>query len=117
MLSDACTMVLEEKIEVYKALRKEIEELEMKKKILGAEILSMMPSDTKTLIVASHVVKRYSRLSIRTSLENARLIGASKMEEVVDKDKIKDLFALGQSIPGVTEYKYIQVYSLKSNDN
>jgi len=106
-------MIIEEKIGAYKALRREIEELEKKKKILSAAILSVMPKEVNTLSIAGHIIKRLSRLSIQIPLEKARALGAIKIEESVDKEKIKDLVAKGHSILGVTEIKYIQVYSPK----
>ena len=105
-------MTLEDKIAVYKELGKKIDELEQQKKELVAEILQLIPKESKTLQVANYCVKRVSRLSIRTSLENAKLFNAVKMQEVVDKNQLKKLYEQGQQIPDVTEYEYIQVSSL-----
>ena len=106
-------MELEEKIARYKDLGRQIDELEKQKKALVAEILLSLPKESKTIQVAGNSVKRIRRLSIRTSLEAAKLFEAVKMQEVVDKAKIKRLYEQGQAIPDVTEIEYIQVSSLK----
>lgn len=105
-------MTLEEKVAAYKDLGKKIEELERLKKNIVREILELIPKETKTIHVANYSVKRVRRLSILTSLENAKLFNAVKVQTVVDKEKIKELFEQGQQIPDVTEYEYIQVSSL-----
>ncbi len=106
-------MELEEKIARYKDLGHQIAELEMQKKALVAEILQSIPKESKSIQVAGNNVKRVRRLSIRTSLEAAKLFEAVKMQEVVDKDKLKKLYEQGQNIPDVTEFEYIQVSTLK----
>ena len=52
---------------------------------------------------------RYQRLSIRTSLKMARQLDATKMEEQVDKEKIKQIFHSGVSIEGVELLTYLLV--------
>lgn len=100
-------MELEEQIAAYRELAKKIRELEEQKKALSAMILQQM--DTKILHVANYVVRRYNRLSIKLSLEEARILDSVKMEEVIDKDRIKSLYEAGNSIPGVTEIQWVQV--------
>ena len=109
-------MTLEEKIAIYKDVKNKIEELENQKKILVAEILQLIPNEVKSIEVAGDFVKRFCRLSIRTSLENAKLFNAVKMQEVVDKEKIKKLYEQGQQIPDVSEIHYIQVSLSKKTD-
>ena len=105
-------MNLEKKIAAYKDLGKRIEELERQKKVLVAEILQFIPIETKSIQIAGNCVKRVRRLSIRTSIESAKLFHAVKMQEVVDKEKIKRLYEQGQQIPDVTEFEFIQVTTL-----
>ena len=105
-------MTLEEKVAAYKELGKKIEELEKERKILVAEILQSIPKETKSIQVAGYCVKRVCRLSIKTSLENAKMFDAVKVQEVVDKEKIKRLYEQGQPVPDVSEFQYIQVTSL-----
>lgn len=98
---------LEEQIRLHKELSKQIDELEEKKKILGAQILQQMTE--KTLKVPGFVVRHCSRLSIGLTVEEARLYDAVKLEETVDKFKLKALYLQGHPIKGIHEVNYIQV--------
>jgi hypothetical protein len=100
-------MDLEDQIKLHKALSKKIGEMEEEKKALGLAIMQQMQS--KTLRIPGFIVRCCNRLSIKLSLEEARSLNAVKLEEVVDKDKIKDLYHSGQSINGVSEIYYVQV--------
>ena len=100
-------MSLEEQIQAYKELSLYIADLESQKKELSLIILKQMSE--KTLSVAGYIVRRYDRLSIKTSLEEARELGATKMEEVLDRDKLKKLHQSGRAIPGVAPSPFIQV--------
>ena len=100
---------IENKVAAYKELGQKIEELEEQKKKLVEEILTLMPQEAQSLRVAHFQVKRIVRLSIKTTLEEAKVWDAIKLEQVLDKQKIKKLFASGQPIPNVSEYQYIQV--------
>ncbi|MBA3957570.1 MAG: hypothetical protein H0X51_04135 [Parachlamydiaceae bacterium] len=100
-------MTLEEQVKLYKELAKKIEAMEEQKRALGQSIMQQMQN--KILKVPGFLVRFCSRLSIKLPLEEARLINAVKLEEVVDKDKIKALYNNGQTINGVSEIRYIQV--------
>lgn len=100
-------MNLEEQSHLHKEISRKIEELEEKKKLLGQEILQAMTG--KILQMGSYTVRRQSRLSIVTPLDQAREYNAVKLEEVVDKDKLKSLYKSGISIPGVKESEFIIV--------
>ena len=100
-------MNLEEQIRAYNELGKNIDELEQQKKALGAAIMQQMQE--KTMRVADYLVRRYSRLSIKLSTEEARTLDAIKIEEAVDKGKIKALYQLGKPMQGVSEIQYIQI--------
>ena len=107
-------MSLEEKIIAYKMLSLQIESLEMQKKTLAQEILTAMPS--KKVDVGNYRASRYIRLSIRLPLEQARLLGATKMEEQIDKDKIKERHKMGEKIEGVQEIAYLVVTTTPPKD-
>lgn len=100
-----------EKVQAYKEIQRKMEELEEQKKLLAAEILELMPKETSTVQLNDYRVKRTTRLSIRISLEKAESFGAVKMEKVVDRKVIKELFQQGQDLPDVSEITYIQVYA------
>ena len=100
-------MSFEEEVQAYKALSLKIKELEEQKKALGELILQQMT--IPKAVVCDLLVHRYDRLSFRTSIEEARELSATKMEEVLDKTKLKELYQLGHLIPGVNPYSYIAV--------
>lgn len=96
-----------EQIKLHKAISQQIEQLEEQKKALGASILNQMPGSS--LQVPGYLVKRFNRLTISVSIEQARSLHAVKLEEAVDKDKIKALHKSGQPIEGVREISFIQI--------
>ena len=104
-------MSLEEKIKEYDEIKKKLSELEDRRVELSAEIMQEMQS--KTLHVSHYVVRKYSRLSIKLSLESARALDAIKTQETIDRDKIKVLYENGQKVEGVTENHYIRIFRQK----
>jgi len=106
-------MNLEEQVKRHKEISLKIEELEAERKALGQVILQTMTD--KQMEVGNYLVRRYSRISIATTLEDARSLEATRMEETVDKDLIKALHKGGQVIAGVKEFSYIVVTIPKEN--
>lgn len=102
-------MNIEDQIKLHKEISRKIEELEEQKKALGLEIMQKMSG--KIFRIPGFVVRCYNRLCIKLSLEKARSLNAIKLEETVDKDKIKVLHYSGHAIEGVREIQYIQVSS------
>jgi hypothetical protein len=100
-------MNLEEQIKAHKELSLTIEELERQKKALGLAIMQQMQS--KTLRVGNYLVKKFMRLSIKLSLQEARTLNAIKLEENIDRDKIRELYEQGDPIQGISEVHYIQI--------
>lgn len=100
-------MDLAEKIAVYRQLIEQIEMLDQQKQKISQEILAEM-SDKK-FETAEFKAIRYQRLSMRPSLELARQLDATKMEEQIDKEKIKQLFHAGIPIEGVEMRAYLVV--------
>lgn len=98
---------LEEKSRVYQALAMQIQKLEEQKRALGQEILALMSESE--LYFPHFTVKRYQRLNIKTTLEEARAFNATHMEEVVDKEKLKSLLSSGLQIPNTSTTHYIIV--------
>lgn len=94
-------------IRVYRELGQRIAELEEQKKELGRAILQQMK--TKTMSVAGYVVRKCERLNVSTDIQKAREWNATKMEEVIDKDKLKQLYQTGHEIPGISISQFIQV--------
>lgn len=107
-------MNLEEKILAYKRLDEQIKALEEQKKRLSQEIIPLIPK--KKVDVPGYRAYCHSRLSISLPLEKARLFGATKMVEQVDKEKIKELYKQGQEIEGVKEISYLLVKAVAEPD-
>lgn len=103
-------MSLETKIARYVELRQQIEERENQRKTLVAEVLELMPKETPIANIPGYRIKKASMLSIKTTLNSARQLGATKTKEIVDKEKIKQLYQEGLNPPDVTEIHFIQVY-------
>ncbi|MBS0650950.1 MAG: hypothetical protein JSR93_07310 [Verrucomicrobia bacterium] len=99
------------KVQAYKEVQRKIEELEEQKKLLVSEILDLMPKDEPSVQLDAYRVKRTTRLSIRISIQDAEAFGAVKMEKMVDRKMIKELFQQGKTLPDVSEITYIQVYT------
>lgn len=108
-------MDFQDQVRRHKELSLQIEELEKEKKALGMTIMDQMQG--KTARVSDYLVKRMQRLSISTTIEDARQLNATKMEEAVDKDKIKSLYQQGHPVQGVSEVHYIQISMVPSNRN
>lgn len=104
-------MNLEEQVKFHKEISKKIDELEEEKKRLGAQILQQMTA--KTLKIPGFVVRHCSRLAISLTFDEAREYGAVKLEEMVDKAKLKALYQEGHPVKGVQEVNYIQVSEQK----
>jgi len=100
-----------EKVQAYKEVQRKIEELEEQKKLLVSEILDLMPKDEPSVQLDAYRVKKTTRLSIGISVQDAEVFGAVKMEKIVDRKIIKELFQQGQTLPDVSEITYIQVYT------
>lgn len=100
-------MDLAEKIATYKNLIRQIEMLVEEKQKISQEIIAEMPD--KRFETDEFRAFRYQRLSIRPSLELARQLDATKMEEQIDKEKIKQIFHSGVSIEGVEMRSYLNV--------
>ena len=104
---------LEDQVRRYREIGDIIEELEQEKKFLSTAILEQMLDKKER--VAEFTVRKVQRLTFKTSLEEARSLLATKTEEVVDKDKLKELYLAGTEVPGATTHHFLNV-SLKTSD-
>lgn len=103
-------MSIEEKVLAYQDLRAKIKALEEEKQKIYQEILDAFPTN-ELLIESEHFrLKKHTRLSIKTTVEQARAFDATKTEEIVDKDKIKQLIYSGTFVPNVKESSYFFVH-------
>lgn len=108
-------MDLQDQVRLHKELSRKIEELESQKKDLSSAIMQQMTA--KTIHLPGFIVRCCNRISIKLTVEQARFLNAVKLEETVDKDKIKALYNNGQRINGVSEIQYIQISSVTSADS
>lgn len=108
-------MDLAEKIATYKKYIREIDALEEAKREIAKEIIAEMPD--KKFETDQYKAIRYSRLSIKTTLEHARLFDATKMEELIDKAKIKEIYNSGVPVEGVEMQSYLMVSVKNKPDN
>ncbi len=109
-------MSLEEKILKYKQIQEQVKRLEEEKQHVYKEILQSFSQDEKEVFSANYRVKRYFRMTIKTTVDEARNFQATRTEEIVDKEKIKELVHSGIFVPNVTESAYFFIYSLKSKE-
>lgn len=105
--------VLETNIRAYKELAQRIAELEEQKKQLGQVILQQMKA--KTMSVAGYLVRKCERINVSIDLQKAREWHATKLEEVIDKDKLKQLHRAGHEIPGISISQFIQICDNKKS--
>jgi hypothetical protein len=103
---------LEEKIVKYVQIQEQIKALEEVKQQIYQEILGSFHLDSQEIFSESYRVKRHFRINIKTTVEEARPFQAIKTEEVVDKDKIKELLHSGVLVPNVTETSYFFIHKL-----
>ena len=103
---------LENKLKQYREIAEGIKTLEAKRKELGQEILQMMPEGMKQLQTPGYKVFKQQRLFFKTTLEEAEKFSAVKTDVVVDKVKLKELYEMGNEIPGVSRTEYVMVKEL-----
>ncbi|MDE3046530.1 MAG: hypothetical protein KGJ02_07825 [Verrucomicrobiota bacterium] len=105
---------LEEQVKLYKELAQKINEMEEHKKALGQLIVQQMT--IPKMQIGSYRVCSYTRVSVKTPLEEARRWNAIEMVETVDKEKIKALHKLGHPVSGISESQYITVSPMKGSE-
>lgn len=101
---------LEEKVLAYKELRAKISALEEERQKVYQEILAAFPENELIIEAENFRIKKHTRLTIRTTVEEARAFNATKVDEIVDKDKIKKLVFSGTFVPNVTEASYFFIH-------
>ncbi len=107
--------MLEEKILRYKQIQEQVKKLEEEKQHVYKEILQSFPQEETEIFSERYRVKRYSRMTIKTTVEEARVFQATRIEEIIDKEKIKELVQSGILVPNVTEASYFFIHDLVCN--
>jgi hypothetical protein len=106
-------MSLDENVAAYREICQKIRQLEEEKKALSQVILKEMP--TKKMVFPDYVARICKRFSIHVPIEEARTLGAIKMVEQVDRDKIKEMHSSGVAIKGVEEISYLVISSMNAS--
>ncbi|MFQ5730057.1 MAG: hypothetical protein ACE5GN_06825 [Waddliaceae bacterium] len=105
---------LEARLRAYKELSSKIRELEQPRKQIGQELLHNFPVGLKKYSTPHFRVFRQERINVKTTLEDAHRYRAVKVEETVDKERLKALHNSGQPIPGVTRTEFVQVREMQN---
>jgi hypothetical protein len=100
--------MLDKEIQRYRELSRQIMVLDKERKELGKRLAAQMPTDR--LCVPGYTARRYHRWSIKTPLEEARSLGATHMEETLDKVKLRALYEAGHTVSGVSPYTVVQIF-------
>ncbi len=104
---------LEEKLKEHREMSDRIRACEKRKKEITEELLKILPRATRKYETPHFKASRQERVNIRTSLEDAKALHATKTEEVVDKEKIKSMYISGQQIPGITKTEFFLVKAIE----
>ena len=105
---------LENKLQQHRTITEQIKMLEQQKKALSQEILASWPTATKKVSTAHYSVSRQKNFSIKTSLDDARLFDAVKIEEVIDRARLREIYKSGTPVPGISATEYVLVTSTQS---
>jgi hypothetical protein len=94
-------------IKKAKIVKKDLDELNG----MIAFILKTTP-DHEALVGERRVFIEYS-LSVSTDIDEARALGATAQAEIIDSNKLKQLFIDGVDVPGVVEIQKVKVVGAK----
>lgn len=86
---------------------KQIEELSKLKENLTDQILSLMTSDK--VVTTNYKITKIRQISVKTSLDCARALGCTVMQEEIDKDALRKLYQKGVTVPDVKENEWIRI--------
>jgi hypothetical protein len=85
--------------------------------MIRSELMTRLDEENKDgELIGEYEVAKRKRINIKVPVEKARELGATKEEEVVDNAKIKNLYASGVKIEGVTETIYLSVRRVKQDE-
>ncbi len=102
-------MTREEMVKRYEALNIVLEAIEAEQEAIKTSLMATMKSDAE--VIADYSVSKVKRVSFKTSVEDARSLGAVK--EAIDTNILKSLYGSGVQVPGVNVSEYLSVRKLK----
>lgn len=86
--------------------------------MIRQEILTRFEDENKDgELIGEYELSKRIRINIKTPIEKARELGATKEEEVIDRPKLTSLHKSGVKIEGVTETIYLSVRRIKQEEN
>jgi len=85
--------------------------------MIRQEILTRLEEEKKDgELVGEYELSKRVRINIKTPIEKARELGATKEEEVIDRPKLTSLHKFGVKIEGITETIYLSVRRIKQEE-
>lgn len=86
--------------------------------MIRSELIDRLKEENKDgELIDEHEISIRKRVNVKTPIEKARELGATKQEEKVDTTKIRKLHASGVKIEGVTETEYLSVRRIQQEEN
>lgn len=97
-------MTQEELMDRYEKLGYKEEEVVAEKVEIRNEIGMRLKKEKRdSKIVGDWAITIYKEVRFKTTVPQARELGATKTEEKIDLDKLKKLYKAGATVPGATE--------------
>lgn len=85
--------------------------------MIREEILARFEEENKDgELIGEYELSKRTRINIKTPIEKARELGATKREEVIDRPKLTSMHKSGAKIEGVTETIYLSVRRTKQEE-
>ena len=94
----------------YRNLTGQIDALSEKKSEVGNQILAQLKE--KNTMTPRFKVSKFQRVTVRTSLESARVFGCVVQVEDIDKEALRRLYDEGIPVPNIQQSEYIRIAPL-----
>lgn len=114
---DLLKLSKEELVEKLQEFNLEEEQVMSNMVMIRQELLDRLEEEHKDgELLGEYEISKRTRVNIKTPIEVARELGATKQEETVDNTKIKKLYTSGVKVEGVTETAYLSVRRIKQEE-
>ncbi len=114
---DLQKMTKEELVEKLQELNIEEEQTVAGMVEIRNELLARLEEEHKDgELVGEYNITKAVRLNIKTSMDKARELGATKTEETLDKTKLTKLYKSGAKVEGITETVYLSVRRISQEE-
>lgn len=109
-LDNIAEVKIEDLLEQREKMLLAVEDIQSGVSVLNEEIIRRLDEQkVNGMIVGNRTVTKVKKVYFSTSLEDARLLGATKTEEKVDDAKLRTLHNSGANVPGVRTTQYLMV--------